>query len=166
MLKEVCHEHAVSASDFRTGPDAGPSAERSFPEPAPRDQSALDDAFRGFGVPETYATGPSIDVRETGKGLEVTAELPGVDEKDVDVTLANGVLMIRGEKKHEREETEEGYHLMERSYGSFSRSIPLPFDVDDKSVSASFDKGVLRITLPKSPEAESHVRKIAVKGGK
>jgi HSP20 family protein len=126
----------------------------------------FDDAFRGFGVPETYATGPSIDVRETGKGLEVTTELPGVDEKDVDVTLANGVLMIRGEKKHEREETEEGYHLMERSYGSFSRAVPLPFEVDDKSVSASLDKGVLRITLPKSPEAESHVRKIAVKGGK
>jgi HSP20 family protein len=126
----------------------------------------FDDAFRGFGVPETYATGPSIDVRETGKGLEVTAELPGVDEKDIDVTLANGALTIRGEKKHERDESEEGYHVMERSYGSFSRSIPLPFDVDDKSVSASFDKGVLRITLPKSPEAESHVRKIAVKGGK
>jgi len=125
----------------------------------------FDDAFRNFGLPTAFGGSgnwPSVDVRETDKGLEVTAEIPGVEEKDIDVTLANGILTIRGEKKFERDQKESGYHLMERSYGSFSRSLPLPFDVDEKAVTAAFDKGVLKVSLPKSPQAESKVRRIAV----
>ena len=77
---------------------------------------------------------PRVDVRETDKAIEVEAELPGVTEKDVEVQLAEGVLTIRGEKKQEREEKEKGYYLMERSYGSFLRQIPLPVEVDEGKV--------------------------------
>jgi HSP20 family protein len=127
----------------------------------------FDDAFRNFGLPSAFGNGswPSMDVRETEKGLEVTAEIPGVEEKDLDVTLANGQLTIRGEKKFERDQKEAGYHVMERSYGSFARSLPLPFDVDEKAVTAAFDKGVLKVSLPKSPQAESKVRRIPVGKG-
>jgi HSP20 family protein len=84
----------------------------------------------------------------------VTAELPGVDEKDIDLSLADGVLTIRGEKKTEREETDKdkNWHLTERSYGSFSRTIALPYDPDSAKVEAKFDKGVLRVRLPKPAE--------------
>jgi len=128
----------------------------------------FDDAFRSFGLPTAFGSSgswPSMDVRETDKGLEVTAEIPGVDEKDIELTLANGQLTIRGEKKYERDQNEAGYHVMERSYGSFIRSLPLPFDVDEKAVTASFDKGVLKVSLPKSPQAESKVRRIPVGKG-
>jgi HSP20 family protein len=118
----------------------------------------FDDAFRSFGLPSAFGgTGswPSLDMRETEKGLEVSAEIPGVDEKDIEVTLANGQLTIRGEKKYERDQKEAGYHVMERSYGSFARTVPLPFDVDERAVTAVFDNGVLKVSLPKSPQAES-----------
>jgi HSP20 family protein len=130
----------------------------------------FDDALRNFGLPSVFdgaGAWPSIDVRETDKGLEVSAEIPGVEEKDIDVTLANGQLTIRGEKKHERDhQGDGGYHVMERSYGSFVRSLPLPFEVDEKAVTAAFDKGVLKVTLPKSAEAESKVRRIAIGKGR
>jgi HSP20 family protein len=83
----------------------------------------------------------------------VEAELPGVDEKDVSVTLANGVLTIKGEKKQETEEKGENYYRSERSFGSFERSIPLPDTIDDAKAEAKFDKGVLRVTAAKKPEA-------------
>ncbi len=96
---------------------------------------------------------------------EVTAELPGVDEKDVDVTLANGMLTVRGEKKTERDEqdTDKNWNVVERSYGSFSRAIPLPFDPDPTKVEAKFDNGVLRIRLPKSAEMATKQHKIEIK---
>ena len=106
---------------------------------------------------------PRVDVKETDKAVEVHAELPGVDEKDVDVSLAEGVLTIRGEKKQEREEKEKAYYLMKRGYGAFLRQIPLPFEVDEDKVEARFDKGVLTVVLPKSPAAEARTRKIEVK---
>jgi HSP20 family protein len=129
---------------------------------------AFDDAFRSFGLAPAFGGTalPSVDVHETAKGLEVTAELPGVEEKDVDVTIANGALTIRGEKKHESDRDDAGYRLTERSYGSFTRSLPLPFDVDEDAVTASFEKGVLRIALPKSAQADSQVRRIAIGKGK
>jgi HSP20 family protein len=97
---------------------------------------------------------PKIDIAESKDAINVTAELPGVEEKDVDVTLADGVLTIRGEKKSERDEQErdKSWHVVERSYGSFSRTISLPFDPDPAKVEANFDKGVLRIHLPKPVE--------------
>ena len=108
---------------------------------------------------------PKIDVAESKAAIDVTAELPGVDEKDVDVTLANGMLTVRGEKKTERDEQDmdKNWHVVERSYGSFSRAIPLPFDPDPAKVEAKFDNGVLRIHLPKPPEAASKQQKIEIK---
>ena len=94
---------------------------------------------------------PSIDVRETDTDLVVEAELPGMDEKDVSVTLSNGVLTLNGEKKSEREEKKD--HLMERSYGSFQRSFRLGDTIDPDKVTAAFDKGALKVTLAKRPEA-------------
>jgi HSP20 family protein len=95
----------------------------------------------------------------------VTAELPGVEEEDVNVTLADGVLTIRGEKKSERDEQDKdkSWHVVERSYGSFSRTISLPLDPDSAKVEAKFDKGVLHIHLPKPVEMAKKQQKIEIK---
>jgi HSP20 family protein len=106
---------------------------------------------------------PDLDVRENINSVVVEAELPGVDEKDISVKLANGVLTIKGEKKHEKEEKGESYYLTERSYGAFERAIRLPDTVDDAKVEAKFDKGVLKVTAAKKPEAVKAERKIEVK---
>ena len=108
---------------------------------------------------------PKIDVAESKDAIEVTAELPGVDEKDLDVTLANGMLTVRGEKKTERDEQDKdkNWHVVECSYGSFSRAIPLPFDPDPAKVEAKFDKGVLHIHLPKPAEVAKKQQKIEIK---
>jgi HSP20 family protein len=108
---------------------------------------------------------PAVDVTQTDKGYEVTAELPGVEEKDIDVKLANGVLTIKGEKRDEKEEKKEGYYVHERSFGSFERSFQVPEGVDTDNVSASFKKGVLTVILPKSAEAQKAEKKIEVKVG-
>lgn len=126
----------------------------------------FDDAFRGF--PSSFAgmdkvLSPALDVKETDQGLEVSAELPGVEEKDLDVSIAEGLLTIRAEKRQEQKKEEKGYYLMERSYGTVSRSIRLPFDADPDKVSATFDKGVLKIAIPRPGEEQAKVRKIAVK---
>jgi len=120
--------------------------------------------FAGFGE---GATAPKIDVSESKDGLEVTAELPGVDEKDIDVTLSNGVLTIRGEKKTERDETDKdkNWHVSERRYGSFTRTITLPYDPDSSKVEAKFEKGVLRVRLPKPAEITKKEKKIAISAG-
>ncbi|TDQ78961.1 HSP20 family protein [Dongia mobilis] len=129
----------------------------------------FDDMFKGFGaLPSVWGEGaaaPKIDVKETDAGIEVTAELPGVDEKDVTVELADDLLTIRGEKKMERkeEDKEKGYHLMERSYGSFQRSLRLPYACPGEKVEAEFNKGVLRITCPRPAEVAAKTRKIDIK---
>jgi HSP20 family protein len=108
---------------------------------------------------------PKIDVAESKDAIDVTAELPGVDEKDVDVTLADGILTVRGEKKTGRDEQDKdkNWHVVERSYGSFSRTIPLPFDPDPAKVEAKFDKGVLHVHLPKPAEVAKKQQKIEIK---
>lgn len=134
----------------------------------------FDDVWKGFGngggsgLPAVFAGGtaaPKIDVKETEAGIEVSAELPGVDEKDIEVELQDDVLTIRGEKKIEKEEgdKEKGYHLMERSYGSFARSIALPYSADSGKVSADFSKGVLKVVIPRPAEVAAKTRKIEVK---
>jgi HSP20 family protein len=105
---------------------------------------------------------PQVDVTETDKEIKVSAEIPGVDAKDIDVSVENSMLTIKGEKKYEREEKEKGQYRMERSYGSFARSIELPVEVDESKAKAEFKKGVLRLTLPKRPGAQSRRKKIAV----
>ena len=127
----------------------------------------FDEAFRGFGfgMPAGFegAAAPALDVRETDKAVEVAVELPGIEEKDVDVSFSDGVLTIRGEKRAEREEKEGEWHHVERSRGSFVRSVQLPPGLDDAKATADFRNGVLTVTLPTSPEAETKLRRIPVK---
>jgi len=133
--------------------------ERTFDDFSRRSPLA---GFAGFGDGGAM---PKIDVSEGKDAIEVTAELPGCEEKDVDVTLSEGILTIRGEKKTERDETDKdkNWHMVERSYGSFSRSIPLPFTPDSAKVEARFDKGVLRVKLPKPAEVVKKEKKIEIR---
>jgi HSP20 family protein len=112
---------------------------------------------------ETWATAPAMDVADTDKAYEVTAELPGMSESDVEVVASNGVLTIKGEKKEEKEEKEKDYYLSERRYGSFERRMQIPEDVDADKIEAAFKKGVLTVTLPKKAEAQKPVKKIEIK---
>jgi HSP20 family protein len=105
---------------------------------------------------------PSLDVAETKNEIVVKAEVPGLDPKDIDISLSDGLLTIKGEKKQEREEKEENYHLVERSYGSFTRSIRLPNEVQSDKIKASYKNGVLKVVLPKSEEAKKKEVKIKV----
>ena len=105
---------------------------------------------------------PSVDVSETKNDLVVKAELPGMDPKDIDITLSDGHLMIKGQKKHEKEEKDEDYHFVERSYGSFVRAVHLPKEVKHDKISASYKNGVLKVVLPKSEEAKTKELKIKV----
>lgn len=105
---------------------------------------------------------PSLDVAETKNELVVKAEVPGMDPKDIDISLSDGVLTIKGEKRQEKEEKEADYHVAERSYGSFLRSVQLPKEVQSDKISASYKNGILRITLPKSEEAKKKEIKIKV----
>jgi HSP20 family protein len=110
-----------------------------------------------------FETMPAVDVTETDKAYEIAAELPGLDEKNVEVKVANGVLTIRGEKHDEKEEKKKDYYMRERSFGTFQRMFQIPDGVDLDKIDASFKKGVLTVTLPKSPEAQKSEKKIAVK---
>jgi HSP20 family protein len=93
----------------------------------------------------------------------VTAELPGARPEDIEISLSDGVLTVKGEKKTEKEDKQKNYHMMERSYGAFQRSFRLPTEVDPDKVEARFENGLLKITLLKAPQAQSKVRKIEVK---
>ena len=104
-----------------------------------------------------------VDVAETGKTLEVTAELPGVNEKEIDLSLAGDILTIKAEKKSDKEEKTKDYHLVERSYGTFERSMRLPFKADPAKIDAKFDKGVLKLVVQKPAEAQTKMQKIEVK---
>jgi HSP20 family protein len=106
---------------------------------------------------------PAVDLAEHDKFYQITVELPGVDEKDVDLALRNGVLTINGEKREEKEETKKGYFVSERYYGAFHRSFRIPDDVDQEKIEARFEDGILKVTLPKSPEAQQQTRKISIK---
>lgn len=104
-----------------------------------------------------------LDVRESEDKLVIEADLPGVAEKDVSVTLADGVLTIKGERKSEREEKKDDYHIAERSFGRFERALRLPDAIDENRIEANFDKGVLKITAQKRPEAVKAEKRIEIK---
>lgn len=106
---------------------------------------------------------PRIDVHETEKELRISAELPGLIEKDIDVSLTKDMLTIRGEKKQESEQNVKGWYRMERSYGAFSRSIPLPCEVDQDSCNASFKNGVLTVSLSKTVQAQAIAKSIPIR---
>lgn len=114
-----------------------------------------------FG-PSYGARFPYADVTETDDAIEVAVELPGVDEKDVEISLAGDVLSIRGEKKATKQEKRAGQYISERSYGVFHRTIPLPAGVDTEKVSAKFKQGVLTINLPRSEHDKTKVKRIEV----
>ncbi|HTZ78273.1 MAG TPA: Hsp20/alpha crystallin family protein [Stellaceae bacterium] len=138
---------------FSAGFPSLPSLRRTF---------GFEPAFRfdtSFGL-----AAPAVDVAETDKEFQITAELPGIDEKNLDVSVSGGVLTIRGEKREEKEEKDKNknYYLSERRYGSFQRSFQLPDGVDQEKIGANFDKGVLRVTLPKSAEAVTQQKKIPI----
>lgn len=125
----------------------------------------FDDVFRGFGSPglspsmEGRLAWPKVELSETDKALTVSAELPGMSEKDVQVEISNGVLTIRGEKKAEHKG--EGRYFSERYYGAFERQIPLD-DVQEDKVEAAFKNGVLTVSLPKSDTPRAGVKRIAI----
>lgn len=125
----------------------------------------FDVVFRGFGVPslvgaERALSWPHVELGESAQDIRVIAELPGLDEKDVDISLEEGVLTLRGEKKSEVEDKERGYS--ERSYGRFERRIGMPTGIDGDRASARFKNGVLTVTLPKTEAANENVRRIPV----
>ena len=131
--------------------------------------SLFEDFFTGFGHPplsllsEEERFIPRVNVKDTEQAILVSAEVPGMEEEDLDITLEGDSLVIKGEKKIEHEENEEeGYHYVERCFGSFKRVVPLNVQVDEDSVKASFKNGVLQITLPKAVEHLQKTRKISV----
>jgi HSP20 family protein len=108
-------------------------------------------------------SGVQVDVAETDKELKVEAELPGIDEADIDVRVSGGMLIISGEKKADREVDENGYILHERSFGRIERALPLPDGIDADAAQASFKNGVLTVTIPKTAQAQSSAKRIPVK---
>ena len=136
-----------------------------------REMDRLFESFsRDWNVPASMGSAflsPKVDVAETDKGLEISAELPGIDQKDISLDLADGVLTIKAEHKTEKEQKDEKkhYHLVERSHGSYMRRFAIPFEPEGDKVQASFDKGVLHITVPRSKAAEKQVKKIKINGG-
>jgi HSP20 family protein len=126
--------------------------------------------WRSFDLPtlgnggDGLVTGamPRVDVRETDSEVEVVAEVPGMDEADLDVSIADGVLTVRGEKKTEREQEDKGYILRERSFGRIERRVPLPDGLDLDSAKATFKNGVLTVRMTKTPEAQAAVKRIQV----
>ncbi len=124
----------------------------------------FDRTFARF--PNAFTRGvPAADFIESDKTYELTVELPGIDAKELDLTLANGILTVKGEKHERKEEKEKEYYLSERRYGSFQRSLQLPNGVDADSINASFENGVLKVVLPKTANAHKSDRKIAIKAG-
>lgn len=162
----------MANQDITRAKDTAPASRATDPFEVMRDEmNRLFDRFdRGWpGLQQLFARGGEdtmrvgLDVRDEGKSIVIEAELPGVDEKDVKVTFSNGILSVSGEKKQEREEKKDNYYLSERSFGSFSRAIRLPDTVDDAKIEAHFEKGVLKITAAKKPEAVKAERQIEIK---
>jgi HSP20 family protein len=129
-----------------------PSFRRMFDlEPPWRNESS-------FGV-----AAPAVDVTEDDKAYKISAELPGMSEKDIEVAVSGDMLTLKGEKRQEREEKDKNRYLSERSYGAFQRSFTLPEGIDRDKISADFTKGVLTLTLPKTGEAQKQQKKIEIK---
>jgi HSP20 family protein len=138
----------------------------------------FDEFFRGFGFPamplgrafpsltQSEWIKPTVDIAAGEKEYTISVEIPGVEEKDLNLDLSDGTLRIRGEKRQEKEDKESSYYRMERSYGSFQRVISLPEDVDEDGIKAHYANGVLTVKLPRKSLPKTESRKIAVHGGK
>ena len=155
------------------GGSQSPAARDDFFDPFLNFRREVDHIFdsflEGFGARSAAAgngwlsLAPAVDVAKSEKELVITAEMPGVSEKDVEVTLTDDLLTIKGEKKAEREQKDGNYTYAERRYGSFSRSVWLPFQAGDVEIDAKYDKGVLTIRVPKPADAQKAARRIEVK---
>lgn len=127
----------------------------------------LNEAFSNFLSPSeheptnTSSWMPAVDIKETDDALVLVAELPGMKKNEVNITLENQVLTLAGERTFERDEAKENYHRVERAYGTFSRSFSLPKNINAAEVNATFNSGVLTVSIPKAPEAKPH--KITIK---
>lgn len=135
----------------------------------------FDDVFRGLGISlfrsemfsplnDAGLLKPQVDIGASDKEYTITVEVPGVDEKDVNVEIADNAMRISGEKKQEKEENDKNYYRIERSYGVFQRVLSLPEDADQDGIKAAFKNGVLTIKMPRKSLPKSHVKKIAIKG--
>jgi HSP20 family protein len=111
----------------------------------------------------SWGKAPAVDIVDKEKAYEIAAELPGMDESNIDVKFSDGTLTIKGEKRDEREEKEKDYYLSERRYGSFQRSFGVPGGVDADKIEANFKNGVLTVTLPKIADAQKSEKKIVIK---
>jgi len=149
--------------------DVAPASDMQYFALQERINRMFEDFLQGFGMEPfdlSQAQGdatPRVDITETDTHMRVTAELPGVAEKDVEVFLEDGALTIRGEKKAEKETKEGGVHRLERSFGSFQRRIPLPIEVQDDGVAATFKNGVLTVELRKSEPDARKAKRIEVR---
>jgi HSP20 family protein len=156
-------------------------AQTTLPDVWQSFRSEMDKLFdrfgNGFGLPSlrrmfdtepawrssfTFSA-PAIDMSEDEKSYKITAELPGMDAKDIDVSVSGDMLVLKGEKRQEKEEKDKNYHFSERAYGSFQRGFELPASVDRGKIAADFSKGVLTITLPKTAQAQQSAKKIEIK---
>jgi HSP20 family protein len=156
-------------------------ARSAVPDPWQSFRSEMDRLFDRFGFPSLrrmfdvepnwgYESSfgvavPAVDVSEDEKAYRITAELPGLDEKDIDVSVTGDMLVLKGEKRQEREQKEKNRYLSERSYGAFQRNFAIPDGVDRDKIGADFAKGVLSLTLPKTSEAQKQQKKIEIKAG-
>lgn len=156
-------------------PETSGAVTPRYRDPFAEMRAEMDRVFESFRGPSVFGrqplssrgqtaamVAPSIDVRENDKEIVFEAELPGIDEKDVQLAVRDGVLSMKGEKKSERDEKNDTYHLIERSYGSFERSFRLPDSVDEEKIKADFTKGVLRVVVPKRAEAVKAEKKIPI----
>jgi HSP20 family protein len=156
-------------------PMAGGAPVSRYRDPFAEMRAEMDrlfDTFLGrgfFGRPAPSAMAqsaatlaPNVDIRENDKEIIVEAELPGIDEKDIQVTVRDGVLSLKGEKKSERDEKKDTYHVIERGFGSFERSFELPDSADQDQIKADFNRGVLRVVIPKRAEAAKAEKKIPI----
>jgi HSP20 family protein len=144
--------------------NGGDGATRPSADPA--GMEVLNDPFeldRWFGDYSPAAFQPRVDVVDEGNALRISADLPGIDRKDVEVLIEDGFLVLRGEKKHEARSEEKGCYRVERAFGAFQRVLPLPEDVDVERAEAKFDKGVLTLRLPKTSRPGADARRIEVK---
>ena len=167
-IRDLVPRRGDKAVQVRRVEDALPAFHRAI-------DSLFSDFFRGFDLApfarffdEPWNTGvPSLNVEDGDAEYKVSVEVPGWDEKDIEVTLSGDVLTIKGERKTESEEGEKGEngYRSQQSYGSFSQSVRLPAEVDPDKVTATCSRGVMTVTLPKTEEARKNVRKIEVKAG-
>lgn len=137
-------------------------------EPFAQLRTEVDRLFEGFPFRhpfmrlEHFAAGPALEMAETDTAYKITAELPGIDPENIEVTYEHGLLRIAGEKKEERKERERGYRLSERSYGAFERVVELPTAANSETIAAKLKNGILTVTVDKDGEAKRNVRRISI----